>query len=404
MLNSMDSGAVAIFVPGFKLFGQERALINLGLTLRDAGYRVVFLIHGVWGFDHVATALTALGFKWAALPLGTIWSPRLLAGNPKSIFGNIASLSRTKSRLTYVLDELRITHLITSNITFTSYLVGALRGRDVTMIFRHGDAPMRGTPLERFLSRTVFARTDVHVANCRFLAEKVRAFDSRITARVIYNFPVSRIEGKSLLAPSGALMEPRMVFVGQLAPHKGVDLLLAVFEGLAARYPTLGLDIVGSQPGVGNSDPTPTTRKLQKLTAAWPDRVKHYGQLDDPSAVFAQGAIHICPSVWDDPSPNTIFEAKLHGLPTVAFPRGGIPELIKHQEDGYLCSPESADGLAQGIRFFLDSPGRLASAQRAAAQSLHNDFGLERNRSEWLAVMSQVTTDKKLGHRPQLCD
>lgn len=389
MSNSTVNTRIAIFLPGYKLYGQENALINLALTLREADRRVVFLIHDGWGRDHVAPTLQRFGFEYAALPLGTIWSPRLLASKPKLALGNMVSLLRTAELLTHFFEQLRITHVITSNISFSVYLLRALKRAGITVIFRHGDEPMSSSTLQRHFSRAVFSRTDIHVANCRFLARSLTKFDPRIAARVIYNFPVSQYQSRKTLHRDWLPAERRLVYVGQLSPHKGVDLIVEAFDRLAAHYPALHLDLVGSPPGVTDWSESPTTRKVQYLAAKWSGRVRQLGQLSDPAEIFDQGTIHLCPSIWDDPSPNTIFEAKLHGLPTVAFPRGGIPELICHERDGFLCAGESADALVTGIRYFLDAPERIATAGASARQSLSDKFKYERYRDDWLAVLGR---------------
>jgi glycosyltransferase involved in cell wall biosynthesis len=59
---------------------------------------------------------------------------------------------------------------------------------------------------------------------------------------------------------------------------------------------------------------------------------------------------------------NVVLEAKSVGLPVVAFPSGGIPELVEDRRTGYLCQSPDRDGLIEGIRFFLDRPERRAKS------------------------------------------
>ena len=67
--------------------------------------------------------------------------------------------------------------------------------------------------------------------------------------------------------------------------------------------------------------------------------------------------------------PNTIAEGMACGLPVVATRVGGIPEMVKHGENGYLASPDSpadfADGLCQLLRH--DQPCKLSAAARRHA-------------------------------------
>lgn len=71
----------------------------------------------------------------------------------------------------------------------------------------------------------------------------------------------------------------------------------------------------------------------------------------------------VLPSLQDN-LPNTIMESLACGTPVVAFSTGGIPEMIRHQTTGYLCSPKDSDQLTQGISYTLQNEQRMRSAAR----------------------------------------
>lgn len=62
---------------------------------------------------------------------------------------------------------------------------------------------------------------------------------------------------------------------------------------------------------------------------------------------------YVIPSLEEN-LPNMIMEAMACGVPCVGFKTGGIPEMIAHQQNGYLAQYRSAEDLAQGIRFTLE--------------------------------------------------
>jgi len=62
----------------------------------------------------------------------------------------------------------------------------------------------------------------------------------------------------------------------------------------------------------------------------------------------------LTPSLADN-FPTTILESQACGTPVVGFNVGGIPDMIKHKENGYLAIYKDAQDLAEGIMFCLDN-------------------------------------------------
>lgn len=46
------------------------------------------------------------------------------------------------------------------------------------------------------------------------------------------------------------------------------------------------------------------------------------------------------------------------GTPVVAFTTGGIPDMVQHQQNGYLATYQSAADLAQGMAWVFAHPDR----------------------------------------------
>jgi glycosyltransferase involved in cell wall biosynthesis len=62
--------------------------------------------------------------------------------------------------------------------------------------------------------------------------------------------------------------------------------------------------------------------------------------------------------------PNTIMESMACGTPCVGFQIGGIPEMIDHKENGYICKYKDAEDLANGISWVINhpEPGKLSES------------------------------------------
>jgi glycosyltransferase involved in cell wall biosynthesis len=111
--------------------------------------------------------------------------------------------------------------------------------------------------------------------------------------------------------------------------------------------------------------------------------VKALGSIPSHKVVSIHQAadVMVVPSLEDN-YPNTIIEAMACGTPVVGFDTGGIPEQILHLETGYVAQLQSAEDLAQGIQFVLQSPDyeQLSNrnhqliAQRNAPSVVVNQF------------------------------
>ena len=73
--------------------------------------------------------------------------------------------------------------------------------------------------------------------------------------------------------------------------------------------------------------------------------------------------------------PVVLMEAMATGVPVISTTVAGIPELIRHGEDGLLVAPSDPDGLADAIESLLmdaDRRRQFASRARARVESLYD--------------------------------
>lgn len=88
--------------------------------------------------------------------------------------------------------------------------------------------------------------------------------------------------------------------------------------------------------------------------------------------------IFVTPSLQDN-LPNTIVEAMSCGIPCVGFNVGGIPEMIDHEENGYVAGYKDAEDLAKGIVWSIeegDRYSRLSSSARAKAVEMYGELAV----------------------------
>jgi glycosyltransferase involved in cell wall biosynthesis len=118
--------------------------------------------------------------------------------------------------------------------------------------------------------------------------------------------------------------------------------------------------------------------------------VEFAGWQDDIGAVLSNLDLLVVPSRIDS-TPRVILEAFAAGVPVVAFPSGGIPEILKDGETGFLTAADTAKALAVRIADILTMPqAQLNSVVEQAYQSWQDNFTLEHYRQHVSDIIGQM--------------
>jgi glycosyltransferase involved in cell wall biosynthesis len=97
----------------------------------------------------------------------------------------------------------------------------------------------------------------------------------------------------------------------------------------------------------------------------------------------------VAPSLVEEGLPLVVMEAKAAGIPSIVFPSGGLPEMIQHGVDGFVCRDKSIGVLVEALKSYLDDPS-LATRHGVAARSSLDRLGVPQYASRWLAVYEKT--------------
>ncbi|WP_369211520.1 glycosyltransferase [Streptomyces flavofungini] len=166
-----------------------------------------------------------------------------------------------------------------------------------------------------------------------------------------------------------------VLYLGRLAETKGVRLLMAAWDELAADGGVgVPLVIAGAGP-------------LEQEVAAWAagrEDVRYVGLYDPEQCreVIARSVAVVAPSTWLEAFGLVVVEAMAAGVPVVAAGHGAFVELVEDGVTGLLHRPGEAGSLASRLRGITADPVRNQEMGRASRSRYERGFspavGLER--------------------------
>jgi glycosyltransferase involved in cell wall biosynthesis len=158
---------------------------------------------------------------------------------------------------------------------------------------------------------------------------------------------------------------PVILFVGNLVPVKGPDVLLSAFERLARAEPAgASLVVIGSGPlrdGLTAAIERAGLRGRVRLVGARPH---------DEIALWMAVADCLCLSSRSEGMPNVVLEARASGLPVVATDVGACRAMLQNDAASRIVPPGDAQALEEALVAVIRQGRRAPGEQRL--QDLHS--------------------------------
>lgn len=153
--------------------------------------------------------------------------------------------------------------------------------------------------------------------------------------------------------------ELRLVHVSNFRPVKRVQAVVDVFRRVLAQQPARLLLI-----GDGPDRPA-----VEHAAADLGDRVRFIGKRHHFEATLRAATVFLLPSATESFGLAAL-EALASGVPVVASNVGGLPEVVRHGETGWLVAPHDHDGMAAHVLALTDPTRRQAMGEAARADAV----------------------------------
>ena len=200
------------------------------------------------------------------------------------------------------------------------------------------------------------------------LSEQVDRFitpsDTLKTWMIRWGIPESRIlrlpQGRDHAAFRGLSRRDtagplRLAFIGTIAPHKGVDVLMRAVLRLPADRVELRIFGPGHQHAAYLEECRKLAERSSNISILGP-RPSH-----EIPTLYRDIDLLCVPSIWNECCPLTIQEAQMAGVPCVVSGMGGMAELIRDGVDGLHAKPGDVSDWTRALNRLLDEPELRAS-------------------------------------------
>ncbi|HEY1221585.1 MAG TPA: glycosyltransferase family 4 protein [Bryobacteraceae bacterium] len=347
--------------------GAQQALVELLPAIRERGWDAAV---GMPCDGPLFGQIGALGFETARIDCGPYGSGRkspvdalrFLSGTPRLARQVRLLVKQEQADLVYVNGP---------------RLLPAVVGLRLPVVFHSHSYITAG--LARWIAGEALHRADASViAACRFVAEPWTRFVPRERVTVIYNGvagPPRTVERRRAA--------PRIGCIGRIAPEKGQREFLRAASIIHRALPRCRFTVCGA---ALFSDARAQRYAAQVRAEAAVLPVEFTGWVADVHAALAGLDLLLVPSTSPaEATTRVILEAYAAGVPVIAFPAGGIPEVVAGLP-GLLA--ETAEQMAAIAIELLTGPAeRLALMSEAGKEQWHRRFTLERYHQDVLATI-----------------
>ncbi len=185
----------------------------------------------------------------------------------------------------------------------------------------------------------------------------------------------------------------RILFAGNVVPHKGVHTVIEALALLRERGETTPASLTIAGSGLDNYE-AELNEMVDKLGLG--GAVRFLGRVPREAIpeLMREHDLFVLPSIWEEPLSRVMQEAMASGLAVVGTDTGGSTEGLVHEETGLIFSAGDADALATQLQRLIDDPALARKLAQAGRLMVEDKFDFVRFIDEIEAYCLGVTTDK----------
>jgi glycosyltransferase involved in cell wall biosynthesis len=358
-------------------------IVDLETAWRGGQNQAFLLLKGLHARGHraelVAAEGSALGERAAAIGVPVHFTPR-------------EGLRIPAARLTRKLVSGKFFSVVHANEAHavTAVWLARVRRRVPLVISRRVGYPIG----ESWLARARYRAAQYVVANSEWVAQKtiasgVHPHNVEVVHEGVEIRPLLSAEQRqeSRRRWNVPLDAPLLGCVGVLLPDKGQEWLIRTLAALRSEFPTVRLLLAGDGP---------CRPALEQLTRelGLSDAVIFAGFVNDVESVYAALDVFLLPSFFEALN-NSLLLAMAYEIPSIAFHRGALGEIIVHEESGLLVSGPDVEEIRGAVARILRDTALARKLGQQGRKRVEENFSAARMVEGMLRVYEKVLREKE---------
>lgn len=364
---------VLVIAGGTYISGAEKITLSVLEGFKKSGYNIHCMVSG-WNNGDFINRVEKLELPYTAIKLGwyyiskIAWSLDSLVHYPKAILDFLKLKNRFKADIVYTISFRQIVllyPLFRNNIVYHIHDPHS-HSKQAKFFIKLIDKKVK-----KYIAVSEFIKNDL--INCGIRAEKIE---------VIYNgIEILPLSDKDYIGVDVF----NIGIVGQVIHRKGHLIAVDALHKLVQQNLNVQLIIVG----VGDTSFEKEVReKIEKLNLQ--DKVVWKGFVKDTYKIYEELDVVIAPTLNEEPFGLMACEANMLSIPAIVSNKGGLPEIVEDDFNGYTFNAENADELASKMLLLYNDRAKAVQFGLNGREKVSHLFSIEQMNSSIAALMSDV--------------
>jgi glycosyltransferase involved in cell wall biosynthesis len=209
------------------------------------------------------------------------------------------------------------------------------------------------------LAHEILSESKANIVSSQFLRNTMKHFMLDFHSKYVpYGLNFSYLETNNIVYDKNSKIH--FLFSGTLSKHKGIDIVIEVFQSL--KKDNFELNIYGHGP-------------LQDFVS---DKAKHINSIhyhgsyskEDTKNLIKSNDVVLVPSAWYENNPIILQEMIAANIPPIVSNVGSLPEMVEDKKTGFVFEMSNTASLKRVVKDIIANPASL----NAIKSNMYNNY------------------------------